>query len=274
VTTTSADLFQTNSVAFDTDGTMWVASQEDSVLIAFPPAALSASGVRTASVVIASSGGSVSSPIALAFDRQHRLWLANAQSGTIVRFDRAQLSSSGRPVPAVVVSGVGRPRGLAFDAAGSLWVSDGHGSRVVKYGPAQLAVTGAPAPAVVLSSVETPLAAPSGLAFDAAGNLWVANLRRQSVVAFSRSQLAVSTSDSPQIELLPSVLGALIPVGLAFDANGALWVVSADGSLIKYDAVVLGRSGAPRPSVALTLDSHSLIWSAAFWPRPPGVPLN
>jgi sugar lactone lactonase YvrE len=274
VTTFSADLFQANSIAFDTDGTMWILSQEDAVLLAFAPAVLSTSGFKTASVVITSSGRSLSAPTALAFDGQHRLWVANAGNGTIVRFDPAQLTSKGAPVPAVVLSGSGRPTGLAFDAAGSLWVSDGQAHRVVKYGAAQLAASGAPTPDVVLSSFERSLASPSGLAFDAAGNLWVANLGRQTVVAFSLSQQAASGSSAPHIVLSPTASGATIPVGLAFDGEGSLWVISGEGSIIKYDRTVLGESGTPRPSVELTVGGHTLFWSAAFWPRPAGLPLN
>lgn len=274
LTTLSADLFQANSLAFDSDGTMWVASQEDAVLLGFAPAALATSGFKSASVVITSTGRSLSSPTALAFDRQHRLWVANSANGTIVRFDPAQLTSKGAPEPAVVLSGAGRPRGLAFDAAGSLWVSDGEAHRIIRYGVAQLAASGAPAPEVVLSSADRSLASPSGLAFDAGGNLWVANLGRQTVIAFSPSQLAASGSSAPRIVISPTASSTTLPVGLAFDADGNLWVVGGDGSLIKYDRAVLGESGTPPPSVELTVDGHSLFWSVAFWPRPAGLPLN
>ena len=274
LTTISANLFQANSVAFDTDGTMWIASQDDATLVSFAPAVLVASGARTASVVITATHGSLNSPTALAFDKQHRLWVANSANGTLVRFDREQLAASGAPEPAVVIAGGGRPRGMAFDAAGSLWMSDGLAPRVVKYGTAQLETSGAPVPEVTLGSFDRSLASPTGLAFDEAGNLWVANLGVQSVVAFSPDQQTRSGTSLPHIELSSKFPGASLPVGLAFDAEGSLWVVSADGAILKYDRTIILESGSPLPSVEVTVGGHSLFWSAAFWPRPAGLPLN
>jgi sugar lactone lactonase YvrE len=275
LTTPSADLFRANSVAFDADGTLWVASPDDSLLVAFPPVTLGASGSRDAAVVITSRRGSLSTPTALAFDGERRLWVANFTNGTLVRFDRAQLASGGAAEPAVVISGSGGPRGLAFDAAGSLWVSDGQSNRLLKYTATQLASSGAPEPDVVLGAIGESLATPSGLAFDASGNLWVANLDGQSVVGFSPGQLAASGSPAPHVTLSPTSSGRpVLPVGLAFDGEGSLWVVSGDGVIYEYDRSVLGATGAPRPRVELTIEGHSLLWSAAFWPRPAGLPLR
>src|SRR5690349_2937150 len=89
LTTTSADFFQANSVAFDTDGTMWIASQSDGKIVSFPPERLGSAGEKVARVVITTTGASLVAPSALAFDRQHRLWVANSTEGTIVRFDRS-----------------------------------------------------------------------------------------------------------------------------------------------------------------------------------------
>jgi hypothetical protein len=109
ISTPSADLFDLNSIAFAIDGTMWVTSQDDSMLVAFAPTSLARSGSAAAAIVISSTNGSLSAPTGVAFDRQHRLWVANSGNGTIVRFDPAQLMSSGSPVPSVIISGLGKP---------------------------------------------------------------------------------------------------------------------------------------------------------------------
>ncbi len=124
ITTPSAQLFSLVGIAFDAAGNLWVASPDESLLLGFAPAALAASGSTAAAVVIVPNAGSLSGPTGLAFDPGHRLWVANHENGTLVRFDPAQLAAGGAPAPAVVLSGLGQPTALAFDAAGSLWVSD------------------------------------------------------------------------------------------------------------------------------------------------------
>ena len=116
VRTTTATLFTLNGVAFDDAGTLWIASRDDSLVLAFTQSTLATSGIREASRVIASTSRSLRGATALAFDRKHRLWVADIDDGTIVRLDSAQIGSSGAPVPAKVVRvGGGQPAALAFD---------------------------------------------------------------------------------------------------------------------------------------------------------------
>jgi sugar lactone lactonase YvrE len=276
IVTSSATLSDLNGIAFDTDGTMWVASRDDSMLVAFSPTSLTRSGSTTATVVISFNNGSLSAPTSLAFDRQHRLWVANSHNGTIVRFDRAQLVSSGSPVPSVIISGLGQPAGLAFDAAGSLWYSDARRDKLASFSEAQIATSGILAPQVVISALAASIAVPAGIAFDADGNLWVGNIGNQTVAAFSPAQLAATGTPAPHVVLSSNAnAGSLnIPVGLAFDDAGALWVMGGIGPLEKFPRTSLGATGAPAPSVRVALPNYTLFWSAAFWPKPAGLPLN
>src|SRR2546425_9452749 len=82
--------------------------------------------------------------------RSHRLWVANHDNGTLVRFDGAQLAAGGAPVPAVVLSGLGHPTAPAFDGDGALWVSDNVAQTVAKYPGAGPPASGPPAPALAL----------------------------------------------------------------------------------------------------------------------------
>ena len=201
ISTSSAELSDLNGIAFDIDGTMWVTSVDDSTLIAFPPASLERSGPAPAAVVISSNDGSLSAPRGLAFDKQHRLWVANVANGSIVRFDPAQLRSSGSPVPTVTITGLGQPVALAFDAAGSLWYSDARRNKVASFAEDQLDASGFLAPRVVVSSKAASLANPLGIAFDANGNLWVGNVGNQTVVGFSPTQLVAGGTIDPNVVL-------------------------------------------------------------------------
>ena len=272
--TSSAQLFDLNGIAFDTDGTLWVTSQSDSTLVAFAPALLARSGSADATTLISSGNGSLAAPTGLAFDKQHRLWVANFRNSTIVRFDRAQLSSSGSPVPSVILSGFGMPAGLAFDAAGSLWMADIRRNKLASFSEAQISASGFLAPQVVISALAASMANPAGIAFDADGNLWVANLSNQTVIAFSPAQLAATGSPVPHVVLSSNAGSLSSPAGLAFDADGSLWVMNDAGILEKFAKASLGATGAPAPSVRLALTSYTLFWSVAFWPKPAGLPLN
>ena len=274
ISTTSADLFNMNGIAFDTDGTMWVTSQDDSTLVGFAPAALAKSGSTPATIVISSTAGSLSGPTSLAFDPQHRLWVSNSANGTIVRFDRAQLATSGAPVPAVTIAGLGLPTGLAFDNAGSLWVADTRRRKIASFTPAQQAVSGFIAPSVVISAVATSIVNPTGLAFDASGNLWFTNPDSRSVASFTQAQLAATGSPAPSVVVSSDGASLSVPVGLAFDAGGSLWVINAAGQLEKFATASLGATGAPAPSVRLKINDGTLFWSLAFWPKPAGLPVN
>ena len=274
ITTSSADLFNLNGIAFDVDGTMWVTSEDDSTLVAFAPASLTRSGSAAAAILISSNNGSLSAPRGLAFDKQHRLWVANFGNGTLVRFDPAQLGSSGAPVPAVTISGLGKPNALAFDAAGSLWVADGGRNKVASFGEDQIAASGFLAPRVVIAAKAASLASPLGLAFDADGNLWVGNVGNQTVVAFSPAQLAAGGTIDPQVVLSSNAGSLTIPAGLAFDADGSLWVMGGTGALEKFPKSALNATGAPAPGIHIDVAGYVLFSSVAFWPTPEALPLN
>jgi sugar lactone lactonase YvrE len=274
VTTGSASLFTLNSIAFDDAGTMWVASHNDSLLLGFAAGRLETTKVAIATHVISAVDRSLAAPTGLAFDRQFRLWVANYEAGSLVRYEPAQLSAGGPRVPRVMLTGIGHPTTLAFDAAGALWVSDNQTNRIAKYGPAKLAASGIPAPDVIIDSVPGSLNIPAGLAFDADGRLWVANTGGRTLLAFTPAQLAAGGAVSPAIVITPSSRSVTLPTGLAFDATGALWVVSGDGLLAKYDRTALAASGAPAASTSLRVDAHVLFWSLAFWPKVRALPIN
>jgi sugar lactone lactonase YvrE len=273
ITTSSAELIALAGVAFGPDGRLWIASAEDSVLLAFTPGALASPGSGAAPTVIATNGA-LRGPTGLAFDSARRLWVSSFGSGTLLRFDPDQLAAGGAPGPAVVVSGVGQPTALAFDAAGSLWVSDYTANRLVRYDAAQLSSSGSPTPAVVLTGINGSIENPSGLAFDDSGNLWVSNLVGGTVVAFGPAQLAASGSPAPSVVLSSNGNSLVLPAGLAFDADGSLWVLGGTGILTQFGKPSLGVTASPVPAARLQISGHTLFWGVAIRPGPGGLPLD
>ncbi len=72
ITTPSARLYTLVAIAFAAAGDLWIASQDDSLLLGFAPGTLTSSGFRAATTVIAPTAGSLSGPTGLAFDSQRR----------------------------------------------------------------------------------------------------------------------------------------------------------------------------------------------------------
>jgi sugar lactone lactonase YvrE len=276
ITTPSAGLETVSAMAFADDGTLWVVSQDDSLLLGFAPGALSSSGPQSASVVISSNHGSLSGPTGIAFDRAGQLWVANPGNGTLVRFQPEQLIASGAPTPRVILSGFGHPTGIAIDRVGGLWFTDRAANTVSRLTFGELATTGTPQPTVGIQSVNNSLSGPSGLAIDSAGTLWVANGQNATVVGYAFEQLRDSGATVPHVTITSSGPGSLfIPVGLAFDSTGTLWVINIDGEIEKFTSGQLAASGAPVPAAHLRIFGRALFWGAAFWPKPGGgLPLN
>src|SRR5256712_7606385 len=99
LTTPSARLQTLFGVAFDPSGEMWITSADDNRLLAFESAALTSSGFKAATAVIAPNAGSLSAPTRLAFDPAHPLWVAHHDKGTPGRIDCAHFAAGGRPRP-------------------------------------------------------------------------------------------------------------------------------------------------------------------------------
>lgn len=273
ITTPSAVLNTLAAVAFDTAGSLWVIGLDDPILFALAPEALGSSGSAVARTTIVPTAGSLKSPTGLAFDAHQRLWVAD-HAGTLSRFDVEQLAAGGAQVPAVVLDVPGNPSAIAFDAAGSLWVSDNVFHVIRKYTAVQLATSGSPIPAVVLNATNLSLVNPAGLAFDTYGNLWVANIGGQTLSSFSPNRLSRTGSPAPNVVITSEGASLSVPVGLAFDAGGDLWVVGGAGALTRFSRASLGASGAAVPTLHVQIAERSVFWNIAFWPVPRGLPLG
>jgi sugar lactone lactonase YvrE len=272
-------------VTVDSSGNLYVSDYGNCRVLQFKPpfttgmnAALAigqASGATNLTTNTCLSGAAATAtglvgPIGMAFDSAGNLWVADGSTNSRVLKYPAPITAGEAATVALGQTTTGaslgcnqggaasattlcNPIGLAFDSAGNLWVADDANNRVLMYPQANLVTGGAatvelgqPAATAFTSAtannggiLATSLNGPLGLAFDSAGNLWVADEANNRVLMYAKADLMVNgapatlelgqpiatafTSNTPNNGGIgPSTL--FFPIGVAFDSSGRIFV--------------------------------------------------
>lgn len=138
----------------------------------------------------------------------------DTQGGTIPpsleEFTSAELSAQPTQGPNVTIGFTGfvRPAHAVFDIKGDLWVSDFLSNAVFEYTLAQLAVGGPIVIPNLIPNVELTsnpaFTGPIGIAFDAAGDLWIANTGTTTIFEFNAASLPTAAGST--VTLTPNVI--------------------------------------------------------------------
>ncbi len=256
----------------------WFADAGDT-LYYYSSAQIAHSTKAVPSVKVTSSALSEAS--ALALDNSGNLWVSDQASGTILEFTAAELTTSGRITPPVVLSSafgsISRPFSMTFDTHGNLWVANYGDSTVAAFSPSQLQASGRPVPFAGLAGARG-TTNNIGIAFDAQGDLWVANLT-DTLTEFTPSQLTSIGAPTPAVVIVAAAIQE--PGPMAFDNSGALWMADVQRSrLFRFMPNQLATSGSPTPAVTISATgtgahaSMALPYWITFSPHAPGLPSN
>ena len=271
-------------VIFDRNGGMWICSGAGEVRH-FAAKDLGTGGTKTPDITLTSADfqAGIPGPSALALDKSGNLWVALVAQKKIVQIPAAG-AAAGNATPSVVLAGdlFDGLGGMEFDKSGNLFV--GANDRILRFDAAHLA---APAsPAVADLTLETlsggalinTLSTPSGLAFDASGNLWVAFFANNIIARLTPAELALvgdktgASALTPSIQLQTPAAGNLEEI--AFDESGGLWFTFATGQVARFAPAQLVASAEPTPATVVTGTVVGSTKGLAFFPAPAALPLH
>jgi sugar lactone lactonase YvrE len=249
--------------AIPSSNKLWMPSGKDDELAGFTSQAIAESGMTDASVSIDTPGSG-----SLAFDKDGNMWAVGPVIGgdMLVRIPAADLGESGTREPDIKITIPAIEcfpfiNHIALDASGNLWAS-ACGDEVHRLAAADLATSGEKTSDVVVSK----LVNNSGIAFDKAGNLWVAG--GPTLVRFDAARLDAD-ADAPDLALTitsaappKSVLGV---DEVAFDKAGNLWGI-AGSHVFQLAAADLEGEGEQdvTANVSFTMDVLALPATPAF----------
>ena len=247
---------------FDTGGDIWVVNTATSTAVEFTAAQIASGGALTPNVTIsAANGAPIAEPGGEALSQSGYLWISNTNGNSLAGYSPAQVAGGGTGAPAIAITAphctcFDQPEGIAFDAEGDLWVASRVDGTVAEFSASALAASGSPTPTVVISTDGTSLDEPVGLAFDAGGDLWVADRSSNRLDEFTPAELAASGHPTPAMTVSATAGSLDGPAAIAFDQKGDAWVTNyTNTSLVEFTPSQLAAGGAQKAAVTLTPDA-------------------
>jgi DNA-binding beta-propeller fold protein YncE len=249
-------------------GKLFVADYVNNRVLRYAASSLSTMGAAAEAVLgqslmttgaQAAGQGGMYGPIGLACDGAGRLWVADSRNNRVLRFDDASNKVSGALAEGVLgqanftTVGVGAsqttmdtPSALAIDGLGSLWVADRLNNRVLRFDNPQSKGFGGPADGVLGQTnftnwssawTRTGMNAPTAVAVDGSGRLWVVDSANNRVLRFDAAASrpagapadgVLGQADYTTRQAATSALRMRAPWGAAVARDGLLFVTDAE----------------------------------------------
>jgi hypothetical protein len=261
----SASLFSPSGVAVDASGNLFIADRDNSRIRKVSISGIVTTVAGNATSGFAGDGGpatsaSLSHPYFVAADASGNLFTSDYQrirkvsaSGiitTVAGNGGAGFSGDGGPATSATFV---YPLGVAVDAFGNLFIGDSGNNRVRKVSPSGIITTvagngtggqnngafsgdGGPATSAALNF-------PGGVAVDASGNLFIADINNNRIRKVSASGIITTVAGSGAVGFLsggfsgdggPATAALLAsPFGVAVDASGNLFIADSNNDRIR-----------------------------------------
>jgi sugar lactone lactonase YvrE len=240
----------------------------------------------------------IGNPTAVAFDSKGDLWVVDNSNNRVLEYKppfstgeaaslvigQTSLTGTGDASPA---GGLFGPTGIAFDSSGNLWVTDQGNNRVLEFkspfsnGELASLVIGQPTfGGYIGTTTSGGFNAPSYLAFDPSGNLWVTDQGNNRVLEFTapfsigqKASVVIGQANFTGFAPSSTAKGLFEPLGIGFDSKGDLWVVdSANHRVLEYSApfsigdtaasMVIGQSGFTTGSSSTGLNAYAIAFDS------------
>jgi sugar lactone lactonase YvrE len=187
-----------------------------------------------------------------------------------------QTFTAGVPAILQAATGLDAPHGLAFDSRGDLFIANSLDDVVTVVPKTSGTIFGQSVAANVATALSAAvgLNSPHGLAFDPAGDLFIASTGTDTVTVIPRStgSLFGQSVTANQAASLSAAYGLENPNSVALDAAGDLFITNAGGQdvtvVAKTTRTVFGQSvtadtAATLRALPLGSDAHGLAFNAA-----------
>jgi len=239
----NAGLSTPAGIAFDAAGNLYIAQIMENRIRKVTPAGVISSFAGTSEYGFGGDGGQAKNavfrnPLGLVVDGSGNVYFSDSLNYRVRKITTAGVISTVAGNGSAVSSGDGgsaknaglrRPYGLTFDNAGNLYIAESLGHRVRKVTPAGIISTVAGTGTLGYSGDDGPATAaalyePTGVAFDAAQNLYITD-SKNSVVRRVSPGGAISTVAS----------GITLPYGIAAGPDGHIYVSDSDCYIRRLD---------------------------------------
>jgi streptogramin lyase len=231
-------------ITVDSSGNLWVANDASNVVEYSRSDLAKASPAPTLAISYAGSG--------LAFDSSGDLWVVNGTA--VAEFTKAEIAKSGTPKPVVFLP---NDCSVVFDSAGDLWEGSG-ADWLTEFTKAQLAHSASMSAPPQVTITSSSLSLPCRLVFDHYGDLWAGNYGTDTLIEFTRAELAESGSPWPAVTLTSPVFNE--PGDVAIDRAGDLWVPTVVNGILGFTEDQLAKSGFPTPTFDIVGRPTGLNW--------------
>jgi sugar lactone lactonase YvrE len=283
--TTASRMWGPSGVAVDSAGRLWVADSGNRVLrfdgAAGKPNGAPADGVLGqpdfTSNVAATTQSGMFFPYGVAVDSAGRLWVADNFNSRVLRFDGAAAKANGAAADGVLgqadftshthpatPNAMSFPHSVAVDPTSSnVFVADGSSNRVLRFASGAALASGAPADGVLgqpnftsnaQATTQSGMSAPAVVAVDSAGRLWVADTGNHRVLRFdsaagkpngAAADGVLGQPDFTSNTFATTQSGMGLPIGVAVDSTGRLWIADLDNSrVLRFDDAAGKPNGA------------------------------